>query len=287
MLVGLSAALGAAVLFGSASIVQARAVRRVPVSGLSFTLIRLLLRTPLFDLAIVLNLMGFSFHFVAVRSIPLFLAQCGIATSLAVTALLAVVVLHDKLRLSDWAAVAAVCAGIALLASASGDVGTEHAGPLFLTGLVAAVACVAVLGLLASRRRGAAGIEALGLLAGFGFAGVGVSARVIPSLAPADLATEPAVYTLAASGALAFTLYSLALQRGSVTGATAPMIVSQTVVPALVGVTLLGDAVRPGWVPVAIGAFILTGMGAMALARFESSPTHVAHPDPDLKSRPA
>ena len=50
------------------------------------------------------------------------------------------------------------------------------------------------------------------------------------------------------------------------------MIVLQTVAPAVVGVALLGDEVREGWAPVAVIGFVLTALGAVALARFEGGP---------------
>jgi drug/metabolite transporter (DMT)-like permease len=270
LLLGLGAALTAAVLFGSASVVQATAVRRIPRSaGLNARLVGQLLRSPMFLAAMALNLIGFSLHLVALRSIPLFLAQAGIAASLAVTALLAVRVFGDELAASDWAAVAGTCGGLALLAASSGSVGDEKASPAFIFGLFAVLGALATGGLLVSRMQGFFSTELLGLLAGFGFAGVSVSARVLPGLAPATVLTAPSAYALALSGALAFLLYSVALQRGSVTGATAPMIVSQTVTPAAVGVLLLNDGIRPGWMPIAAIGFLVTGLGALKLARFE------------------
>jgi drug/metabolite transporter (DMT)-like permease len=272
VLLGFCAALAAAVLFGSASIVQATAVRRIPRSaGLSTRLVVELLGQPLFLIAMAMNLVGFSLHLVALRSIPLFLAQSGIAASLAVTALLAVRVHDDRLERADWAAVAGTCVGLALLAASSGSVGDETASGTFIVGLYAALAVLATGGFLASRMQGAVSTELLGLLAGFGFAGVSVSARVLPGLAPATVVAAPSAYALAISGALAFLLYSVALQRGSVTGATAPMIVSQTVTPAAVGVLLLHDSIRPGWIPIAAIGFVVTGLGALQLARFEQT----------------
>ncbi len=72
------------------------------------------------------------------------------------------------------------------------------------------------------------------------------------------------------SGALAFVLYSLALQRGSVTLATTPMIALQTITPAAVGVVVLYDAVRAGWWPLAVLGFVLSAAGSVVLVRFES-----------------
>jgi drug/metabolite transporter (DMT)-like permease len=273
MLIGLSAALTAALLFGSASILQTIASRNVPLStGVSHHMVLGLARQPVFLAAIALNLLGFSFHLVALRTIPLFLAQSGIAASLAVTALLAMRIFHDPLGPRDWTAVGAVCSGLALLAVSAGSVGENDRGRGFAAGVLAALALIAAIGLFTSRFHGAVAAAALGLLAGFGFAGVSVSARLLPDLHPSTVVHSLATYSLAASGCVAFMLYSLALQRGSVTGATGPMIVSQTVTPAAIGVLALNDAIRSGWVVPALVSFAVTAAGAVALARFEQTP---------------
>jgi hypothetical protein len=46
------------------------------------------------------------------------------------------------------------------------------------------------------------------------------------------------------------------------------MVVGETVLPAVVGVVVLGDEAKHGWVPVAVGGFVLAVGGALALARF-------------------
>lgn len=272
LLLGLGAALAAAVLFGVGSIALATAVRRVPESsGLSAQAVMRLLREPMFAAAMASNLAGFGLHLVALRTIPLFLAQAGISASLAVTALLAVRVFGDRLGAVDWAAVAGTCVGLVLLASAAGEVGAESAGTAFTVGIFVALGVLAAAGLVAARSPGTFATGLLGLLAGFGFAGVSIAARVLPGLSPSVLVAAPSAYALALSGSLAFALYSVALQRESVTRATAPMIVSQTVTPAVVGVLLLNDGIRSGWLPVAALGFAITGLGALTLARFEQS----------------
>jgi drug/metabolite transporter (DMT)-like permease len=277
MLLGLSAALAAAFLFGTASILQAIASRQVPVStGVSRALVSGLLSQPVFLGALALNLTGFGFHLAALRTIPLFLAQSGIAASLAITAILAVRVFRDPLGPRDWTAVVAITVGLALMASAAGDVGAEDSSGRFVLGIYVALGLIAGAGLAASRLEGATGTALLGLLAGFGFAAVSISARVLPELAIGTIVTHPATYALLLSGGMAFLLYSLALQRGSVTEATALMIVSQTVTPAAVGVLLLDDEIRGGWWGVALVGFVLTGVGAIALTRFESFHPHEA-----------
>ena len=270
MLAGLSAALAAAVVFGFAAILQARAVRRLPTSyAESAGALLVLLRQPLFLAAVALNLVGFLLHLVALRLVPLYLAQAGISASLAVAALLAVLTLHERLGPLDWLAVAAVTVGLVLLAGASGDIGAVDASGTFLTWLLAAIVAVAVGGYAVARSRSRVAATLLGFLAGLGFAGSGIAARILPGLTPAQLWDAPAAYALPVSGGLAFVLYSLALQRGSVTVATAPMIVMQTLTPATVGLAVLGDGVRDGWTAVGVVGFVLTLAGAIALARFE------------------
>jgi drug/metabolite transporter (DMT)-like permease len=270
VLIGLLAALGAAVMFGIGSVRLAVGARRVPVAeGLSLQLIPRMLQERAIVEALALNLVGFAFHLVALRHIPLFLAQTGIAASLAVTALLTMRVFGNKLTRSDWIAVLAVCVGLGLLAGAAGGAGRSVTSTRGDIGVVIAVALLFVVGFASTRFSGGLGAALVGLVAGLGFALVSISSRLIPVIGLPDVLIAPGTYTLAISGGLAFFLYSVALQRGSVMTATAPMIVMQTATPAAVGVLLLGDTIRPGWSVAAALGLLLSGAGATALARFE------------------
>jgi drug/metabolite transporter (DMT)-like permease len=270
VVLGLGAALTAAVLYGVASILQAVGARRVSSSsGLSTTTLVRLLRQPAFLAALGTTMFGFLFHLVAVRTLPLFLAQTGIAVSLVVTALLAVRLFGDQLSRKEWTAVGAVVVGLVLLSASAGDTGTERAGHGLTVGLFATLVGMVIIGLIASRFHGIASTAVLGLLGGLGYAVVGISARILPDFSIGDLLTSPATYSLGLGGGLAFFLYSLALQRGAVTAATTPLIATQTVTPAVVGVLLLGDSVRPGWWPGAVLGFLITGAAAIVLVRFE------------------
>jgi drug/metabolite transporter (DMT)-like permease len=270
VVLGLGAALTAAVLYGIASILQAVGSRKVSSSsGLSpKTLVRLL-RQPAFLAALGTTMFGFLFHLAAVRTLPLFLAQTGIAVSLVVTALLAVRLFGDQLTRVEWGAVGGVVVGLVLLSSSAGSAGTERASHWLTIGLFATLVAMVIGGLIASRSRGIVSTAVLGLLGGLGYAVVGISARILPDFSIGDLLSSPATYSLGLGGGLAFLLYSLALQRGAVTAATTPLIATQTVTPAVVGVLLLGDSVRSGWWPGAVLGFLITGVSAIVLVRFE------------------
>src|SRR4051794_27535034 len=270
MLIGLAAAIGAACMFGLGSIRLAVGSRRVPFAeGLSLQIVPQMLRERAILEALGLNLVGFGFHLIALRHIPLFLAQTGIAASLAVTALLSMRAFGNRLTTIEWLAVLAVCVGLGLLARAAGEAGDSSASGGGDLGVVAAVLLMVLAAYAATRFDGGLGAALIGLVAGVGFALVSISSRLVPEIALTTVLTSPATYTLVVSGALGFFLYSVALQRGSVMTATAPMIVMQTVTPAAVGVLLLGDTIRPGWSIAAALGLVLSGAGATALARFE------------------
>ncbi|WP_020391451.1 hypothetical protein [Kribbella catacumbae] len=291
MLLGLAAALGAAVLFGIAAILQAVGSRNVP-TGSELDPRRLagfvvaLLRQPAWLGALALNLAGFGLHFVALRLLPLYLAQAGIAASLVVTALLATRLMSDQLSAIEWSAVVGVCVGLGLLAVSAGDAGESARHHGLTVGLIVGLICIAVLGGFASRSQHASVTAVLGLLSGLGYAGVAISARMLDDSSIGALFQSPTTYTLPVSAALAFLLYSLALQRGSVTLATTPMIALQTIAPAAVGVLVLDDAVRDGWYAGALGGFVVTAIGALILVRFESVKDEVTEPATSTAAHP-
>jgi drug/metabolite transporter (DMT)-like permease len=107
-----------------------------------------------------------------------------------------------------------------------------------------------------------------------------VAVRLIDSLAPSALLANPATYALLVGGGAAFLSLTSALQRGSVTTATAGMVIGETIGPALVGVVWLGDRTREGLAWVAVLGFAVAVAGALTLARFGEAPEHSAPQSP-------
>ena len=271
MTLGLLAALGAMTVFGVAAVLQGLATARADdVAVLDPRLLLRLARQPIFLLSLTLNLLGFLLHVRALQDLPLFLVQAIIAGSVAVTAVLSVRVFGLRLGRAQWTAVGLVVLGLALLGPTAAPHGSPQAPdgtPLLLLGAVVLVGAAAA---GVRRTPGAAGTVLLGLLAGTGFGVVAVCARLLPDLG-LDLLTAPTSWVLVLAGATAYLVYSAAMQRGSVTTATAALVVTQTVVPAVVGL-LLGDRIRPGLVPLAVVGFVLALAGALSLGRYEGAP---------------
>ncbi|MFF7164854.1 hypothetical protein ACFZBP_26415 [Streptomyces sp. NPDC008086] len=267
-------ALGAAVCFGAATVLQAVAARAASAQGgrggEAGVLLRAL-RQWRYLAGLALDGLGFVFQVLALKSLPIYAVSAALASSLAVTAVVAARLLGVRLRRGEWAAVGVVCAGLAMLGLASGtegDRGGSDALRFAMLGVALGVLGVGLAGgRLPERGRGLV----LGLAAGFGFGVVEVAVRLIDSVSVAELA-NPATYALLLGGGAAFLALTSALQRGSVTVATAAMVIGETVGPAVVGVVWLGDRTREGLAWLAVLGFVVSVAGALALARFGEAP---------------
>lgn len=279
LVLSLVGALAAAICFGLASVMQAVGLRRMSAGGgPNVALLLRALRSWAFVVGTLVDLLGFGFELLALRKLPLFLVQAAVAASLAVTAIAASVVMRERLGRGEWLAVVSVCLGLAALGVSAGPEGAHAVPRGFFLALGGCLVGLGLLGAAASRLPVRLRTVTMGACAGLCFGVLALAARTLPELSPARLLREPATYLVAASGLVAFLLWTSALSSGSVTTATAGMVVGETLLPALAGVLVLGDGARPGFVPVALAGFVLAVGGALALARFGEVGTPVAEP---------
>ncbi|AXI81513.1 hypothetical protein C7M71_018985 [Peterkaempfera bronchialis] len=276
---GLVAALVAAVCFGVATVLQALGARASDARGSEAHgaasggvggTVRAMVNLP-FAAGLGLDGLGFLAQLVALRSLPLYVVQAALAGALAVTAVTGALLLGMRLGRAEWLGVAGVCCGLAVLGATAGAEGHRQPGGGFHWALLAAAAALGVAGGAAWRLRGPVRAALLGLLCGFGFGLVGLAVRVLPAVElpqVAPLLRDPALYALVGGGAVAFLFLTEAVRGGSVTTATAGMVLGETGVPAVLGVLLLGDGTRHGMVPLAVAGFAVAVAGALALARF-------------------
>ncbi|MFM9447100.1 hypothetical protein [Streptomyces acidiscabies] len=271
-------ALAAAVCFGTATVWQAVATREAAAGsgdGSSPGDAALLLRAVRqwrYVAGLGLDGLGFVFQVLALRSVPIYAVGAALAASLAVTAVVAARMLKVRLSRTEWGAVAVVCAGLGMLGLASGEEGSRHGSGVLRWAVLGAAVCVLLLGTAGGRLPERGRALTLGLGAGFGFGVVEVGVRLIDSVDPVSLLANPAAYALLVGGGAAFLLLTSAIQRGSVTAATAGMVIGETVGPAAVGVIWLGDRTRDGLEWLAVLGFGVAVAGALALARFGEAP---------------
>ncbi|MFD6973527.1 hypothetical protein [Streptomyces sp. NPDC059949] len=273
-------ALGAAVCFGTASVLQAVAARASEPgtgSGVDAALFLRAVRQWRYLLGLGLDGAGFVLQIIALRHIPIYAVGAALAASLAVTAVVAARLLRVRLSRTEWAAVWVVCAGLLMLGLAAGEEGTGTGSLALKLGLLAVAGLVLVVGAVAGRLPDGPRALVLGLASGTGFGVVEVSVRLIDS--PWDL-RNPALYALLLGGGAGFLLLTSALARGSVTAATAGMVLGETIGPAVVGVVWLGDSTREGLAWLAVLGFAVALAGSLALARFGEPPPPPPPPPP-------
>src|SRR5215469_18387812 len=233
MLASLIAALVAALFYGIAAVMQAMAVREASnrplqdaaATGVDPGLVPRMLRQWRFVASLGLDTLGFIAQLVALRRLPLFAVQAIVASNLAVTAVVASLLIGVTLSWREWLAVTGVVAGVGLLGSSAGPEGADQAGVVFKLALIVTIAALGLIGLAAARLLlGPPRTLALGLVAGFGYGVIGIAARVLNGFEPLTLLRDPAAYAVAAAGIVSFMFYATALEGGSVTVATAAVV---------------------------------------------------------------
>jgi drug/metabolite transporter (DMT)-like permease len=275
VLVSLIAAIVAALLYGVAAVMQAIAVRAAShksavdgPGGVDPGLMVRMLHQWRFVVSLGFDAVGFVAQLIALQRLPLFAVQAFVAANLAVTAVVASWVIGVTLSWREWSAVLGVVAGVGLLGSTAGAEGAAQVGAVFKLALIVAIAGLALVGMAAAKLKEPYRTTALGMTAGFGYGVLSIAARVLNGFSPAELIRDPAAYAVAAAGIISFMFYATALESGSVTVATAAVVLSETIPPAVIGVVFLGDQTRPGLGAVAWGGFFIAVASAVMLARF-------------------
>jgi drug/metabolite transporter (DMT)-like permease len=270
MILGLAAALAAAVSYGFGSILQSMAASgSTATEHLDLILIARLVGQWRYLCGLALDLVGFVAAVVALRALPLFVVQAAVASSVGVTALAAWAFLHAPLARLERRALAGLVVGLVLLALAGRP---EHAASLPAPGpalLLAGAAVLAVLSLVPVRASNEHAAAMFAAEAGVAFGAVGIAARAFSAPAHWTRALlDPLLWAIVAYGLLATVLFARGLQRGKVTVVAGVTFAVETILPAIVGIAWLGDRARAGMAPVAAIGFVLTVAASITLARF-------------------
>ncbi|HEX3829230.1 MAG TPA: hypothetical protein VHV82_18365 [Sporichthyaceae bacterium] len=267
-----AAAFGAvvtALCYGVAAVLQAAAMRAGAPGGSldARVVVRMFSQLP-YLAGLALDGLGFLASLLALRHLPLFLVQAAVAASVGITALLADRFLGLALGRVQWAALTALAVGVVLLAVSAEPGGAASLSRSGQWAVLVGVAPLTAAGLWGARP-GRGGATLLAAVSGAAFGGVGIAARALPvSGSWWHLLAEPLTYAVLAYGGLGTVLFAAGLERGSVTVVVAVVFAIETVVPAAVGLSVLGDTARPGLALVAVLGFVITVGSALLLAGF-------------------
>jgi hypothetical protein len=183
MILGLLGALGAAVCYGAASILQALAARRERTSeGLDPRLLLRLAKSWQYLLGLGLDGFAFLLSIVALQTMPLFAVQAIVSSFLAITAVLGAIFLRMPLTRRDKVALAVVIGGLIMVGMSAAEDAAVAVSSGERWGILVAALALAALAVPLGRLKGAKGAAALGGVAGLGFGAVAVAARVLPRI---------------------------------------------------------------------------------------------------------
>lgn len=257
MVVGLILALISCVLYGIATLIQAAGSRKADGMGAFLQ--------PLVILGLVIDGGAFGVSLFAYDRAPLFLVQTIIAAAVVISVLGAPRFLPGvSLRTIDVVGAGIVLVGLVVIAGAAGPEDPRKPGGSFITVLIVISVALAVLTALAYRRAPA---WLMAVLSGLGFSLVAIGTRAAETdgtLLGAIL--HPVALVVVLGGGVGVVGNIRALEKGSVAIAAATVSLIEVVVPSTVGITMLGDAVRPGWGVALVVAITVALAGCVVLA---------------------
>lgn len=233
---------------------------------------------PWFLAGLLADVLAWVLTVVALRVLPVFAVQAILAGAIALTTLADTGWDPWNLTRRERFGVVAVLAGLVLVAGSAAPERPADLPPVATPILLVSFAVLLVAAPFVWR---AGRPMLLAGLAGLGFGGTALAVRALhPGPLSWDsfgeLLTDPLAYAVVVMGALGLFAFAAALRDGAVGTATAVLLVTEVVVPGLVGLVLLGDRIRSGWVPVAVIGLVLAVVGVVLLTR----------PDPDTERQP-
>ena len=250
--------------YGVGAVLQAVGARRANARGADG--IWSMARQPVFLAGLLADFSSWVISRFALHTLPLFAVQTILAGSLAVTVLLAGVVLKTQLGPREKFAVAATIVGLIVVGVSAGEDPARDITHLLKVCTMLGIPAVVVLGLLALKLNKPV---VLAVLSGASFTGSALAARAvhIQDQSLVGILTEPLLWAVIIYAVLALGLHAVALMRGSVGPVTAAMWSTEVLVATVVGAVALGDHMRPGWTIPAIAGIGLTLVATVILAR--------------------
>lgn len=281
MVIGLVCAVAAAVSYALGSILQSVAADRAEKSESALdpaSLLRVVRQLP-YVLGLGFDGVGFLVSLIALSFLPLFLSEALIASSVAWTALFAAVFLRVQLRRVEVGSLIGLVTGLVLLALSASDSGSGASPPTLEWVLLIGVAGVGAASVVAARLPHRWQGVGLAVVSGLAYSGMGIAARSLADVGfGVELLQHLSTYALLLYGGLGLALFALALQRERVTTVTALVFGIETVLPAVVGILVLGDMTRDGMGVAALLGFVLA-VGCTSVLAANSTP-HTQQPSP-------
>lgn len=260
-------------LYGMGIVAQTIAAQRAdrrPGSGLG--LLARLAKDRLYLLGFASQVGGFGFAFLARAELPLYLVQAGSSCAVGLATVFGLLVLKWRVRPVEVAVLVMMAVGLVLLAAAA-EPSVARDIPVVPGLVLLGLPLLAVV--FASRAVQDRNTVVVSVLAGTAFAVVAIISRSVADESLPGMLLHPLTWLMIAAALVGQSSLATALQRGSATSSVASMDATTVVVTSIVGITLLGDRIAPGWEwAVGLGTTLVLA-GVLVLG----APRHAAVPE--------
>ena len=277
VLIPLAAVTGYAIIDGVTPVYQKIGADKEKRSkSFDATLLFRLAKNKQYLISTLLQGVGWVLGLVALRVFPVFLVQSIIAASIILTALTERFITHHPFTKHTYYSIVFVIIGLVLLSiSALPSKGMVKSNNVQLVIEIAPIA-LAIVGAFFLFLKGKSSAIGLSLMGGAGFGGTALIGRIITYPSPIwQIVYDPMLAALLGYAILAQFFYTVALQRASGTMTNSLMIITGTLLPAIIGFSFLNDNIRSGYfLAVVIGALLVV-IGSLGVAKS----------DPDLPDR--
>jgi uncharacterized membrane protein len=228
--------------------------------------VKAMVKQPMFLLGLLADFGSWVISRFALHTLPLFAVQTILAGSLAVTVVLARIVLGAELRRPDRLAIVATVIGLVIVGVSAGSDEARDVTHLLKLCILAGIPAIVVAAFFAVKMNKAV---ILAILAGVAFTASALAARTIRVRGESigGIFTEPMLWAMLIYAVIALAIHAGALLRGEVGPVTAAMWATEVVVAVIISAVALGDHMRPGWVLPAAFGIALTLAATVVLAR--------------------
>ncbi|MGW1895650.1 DMT family transporter [Streptomyces sp. NPDC002004] len=278
-------ALGAALCNAVATVLQRRAALGVPRSDhFRLGLLLDLMRTPIWLGGILAVIAAAVCQAFALATGPLTVVQPLFVLELPLALVVASFVLHRRMPLSGWIAVACVVVGLGVALAAASPSGNRTHVPIdrWLPALVACCGVIVLLSAVALKRpEGRARAACLATASAIAYALTAALMKTSTHILDVDglpgFLTAWQTYGFAVAGVGALLLLQHALQAGPLVASQPALTLGDALVSLALGVTLYDEQVHTGWrlAPQLLGVALIA-VGAVGLARTPLTRTLVA-----------
>jgi len=262
------AAFATAVLYGVSAVIEDTAAKRVPTSNSDAgrSAVRAAL-SPVYLLGMGLSVVAWVSALTALHSLPLFAVQSISASSIGVVVLITWMRTGHAPSRFEGALLIGMGVGLVALAVSATDGRALSTGWLFRLLVWVGVVAVVWFAIAAGRVGGTRGTALLGGVSGLSDSGMALCARAIhvDSHHVIGLVTDPLALALIPFAIVGIVTFAGAMQRGAASSALACQQAVVTVVPSAVGLLVLGDRARRGFVPLTIAGFAVTVVSLVVL----------------------